>query len=104
MLQAKADHFRAFNEASLRSIEPAPIIQAKAAPLVQLAPQNGFAYSINTPSFYAGPQIIQARSLPFGAIQFASDGQPQDTPEVALAKAEHFKLVEEQKARIAAAQ
>lgn len=104
VLQAKAEHFRAFNEASLRSAEPTPITQARAAPIVQLAPQNGFAYTFNTPSFYAAPQVIQARSLPFTTIQFGIDGQPQDTAEVALAKAEHFKLVEEQKARIATAQ
>lgn len=68
-----------------------------------MTPQTAFTYTINTPTFYSSPQLISARSLPF-TLQFASDGQPQDTPEVALARAEHFKAVEEQKARLAAAQ
>jgi len=110
--QAKAEHFRAFNEASLRAAaepddehqqqqqqhqQPAQILALSSAP-------GAFSYSFNTPTFYTGPQLIAARSLPF-AIQLNNNNNgPQDTPEVAQAKIEHFKAVEEQKARIAAAQ
>lgn len=106
--QAKAEHFRAFNEASLRAAaEPDnehQIAAAQPAQILALSSGPGaFSYSFNTPTFYAGPQLIAARSLPF-AIQLNNNNGPQDTPEVAQAKAEHFKAVEEQKARIAAAQ
>lgn len=109
--QAKAEHFRAYNEASLRAAaEPdndQPIANAQPAQILALHTASGpgaFSYSFNTPTFYTGPQLIAARSLPF-AIQFNNNNQgPQDTPEVAQAKAEHFQAVEEQKARIAAAQ
>lgn len=109
--QAKAEHFRAYNEASLRAAaEPdndQPIATAQPAQILALHTASGpgaFSYSFNTPTFYTGPQLIAARSLPF-AIQFNNNNQgPQDTPEVAQAKAEHFQAVEEQKARIAAAQ
>lgn len=85
--QAKAEHFRAFNVASLRAAaepenESAPQqitqITAAAAPASVAQPQllavrtseapNAFSYSFNTPTFYNGPQLIAARSLPF-AIQ-----------------------------------
>lgn len=120
--QAKAEHFRAFNEASLRAAAepenqpPTPqVAQITAtAPQPQIlavrtsAAPGAFSYSFNTPTFYNGPQLIAARSLPF-AIQLNNQNNnlnngPQDTPEVALARAEHLKAVEEQKARIAAAQ
>lgn len=123
--QARAEHLRAFNEASLRAAaesenQPAQQITAAAAPAtnsqqilaVRTSPTSGaFSYSFNTPAFYNGPQFIAARSLPF-AIQLNNNQNnnnnfnngPQDTPEVALARAEHLQAVEEQKARIAAAQ
>lgn len=122
--QAKAEHFRAFNEASLRAAaepENQPPVPATAQQVTQItanAPQpqilavrtsaapGAFSYSFNTPTFYNGPQLIAARSLPF-AIQLNNQNNnngPQDTPEVALARAEHLQAVEEQKARIAAAQ
>lgn len=125
--QAKAEHFRAFNEASLRAAaEPEnqpPATAQQVAQITAAAPQpqilavrtsaapGSFSYSFNTPTFYNGPQLIAARSLPF-AIQLNSQNNnnnnlnngPQDTPEVALAREEHLKAVEEQKARIAAAQ
>lgn len=114
--QAKAEHFRAFNEASLRAAaEPenqqqqqqqvAQISATGPAPVLALrsSPPGSFSYSFNTPTFYNGPQIVAARSLPF-AIQLNNENGPQDTEEVQQARAEHFKAVEEQKARIAAAQ
>lgn len=139
--QAKLEHFRAFNEASLRAAaepedEPAQqvaqITTNAAAQQFTAQPQilavrtsatpGAFSYSFNTPTFYNGPQIIAARSLPF-AFQLNDNSNqnqhhnnnnnhsndnlnngPQDTPEVAQAKAEHFRIHEEQKARIAAAQ
>lgn len=122
--QAKSEHFRAFNEASLRAAaepenppQPQQVAQiTAAAPQPQIlavrtssgAPGAAFSYSFNTPTFYNGPQLIAARSLPF-SIQLNNQNNnlnngPQDTPEVALARAEHLQAVEEQKARIAAAQ
>lgn len=105
--QAKAEHFRAFNEASLRAAaepdneqqqqQPAQILALSSAP-------GAFSYSFNTPTFYTGPQLIAARALPFTIQLNNNNNGPQDTPEVAQAKIEHFKAVEEQKARIAAAQ
>ncbi|XP_055323560.1 cuticle protein 6-like [Sitodiplosis mosellana] len=101
--QAKAEHFRAFNEASLRAAaEPDNEQPAQILAISSSAP-GAFSYSFNTPTFYAGRQLIAARSLPF-AIQLNNNNGPQDTPEVQQARAEHFKAVEEQKARIAAAQ
>lgn len=135
---AKAEHFRAFNEASLRAAAEPDTQQNSAGQITAAAPQpqilavrtsgpGAFSYSFNTPAFYNGPQLIAARSLPF-ALQLngnnnnnnnnninnnnnnnnsngnGNNNGPQDTPEVALAKAEHLKAVEEQKARIAAAQ
>lgn len=123
--QAKAEHFQAYNEAALRAAAE-PEINAVAAPVAQFAsaaqfapaqilavrsaPITGapasFSYSFNTPltlpqfiqtpQLVAGP-VITARSAPY------NNAVPQDTPEVAIAKAEHFQAVEEQKARIAAA-
>lgn len=106
--QAKAEHFRAFNEASLRSAEAdgQPMAaQLTAAPIVALrsAIPGSFAYTINTPTYFAGPQFIGAHSLPFTFQLNNNNAQPIDTPEVAQAKADHFRAVEEQKARIAAA-
>lgn len=111
--QAKVEHFRAFNEASLRAAaepeNPQQVTQITAAQpqllAVRTSPQGSFSYSFNTPTFYNGPQLIAARSLPF-TLQLNNNNNngPQDTPEVALAKAEHLQAVEEQKARIAAAQ
>lgn len=105
--QAKAEHFRAYNEASLRAAAEPENPQQIAAPqptIIALRPASPgtFSYSFNTPAFYNGPQLIAARSFPI-PTPYNNNG-PQDTPEVALAKAEHFKAVEEQKARIAAAQ
>lgn len=118
--QARAEHLRAFNEATLRAAtdsenQSAPQM-ANGQPqilAVRTSPTSGaFSYSFNTPTYYNGPQFIAARSLPF-SIQLDNNQHnnnnnlnngPQDTPEVALARAEHFKAVEEQKARIAAAQ
>lgn len=109
--QAKAEHFRAFNEASLRAAAepenpPAQQVAQIAAPAPQQqilavpATSGAFSYSFNTPTFFNGPQLIAARSLPF-AIQLNSQNNnnnnnnlnngPQDTPEVALARAEHLK-------------
>lgn len=110
--QAKAEHFRAYNEASLRAAaepeNPQPTILAAPQPTILALRQAGpgtFSYSFNTPTFYNGPQLLtQGRSLPFPIPTPYNNNGPQDTPEVALAKAEHFKAVEEQKARIAAAQ
>lgn len=108
--QAKAEHFRAFNEASLRAAaEPdneQPIAAAQPAQILAISSSapGAFSYSFNTPAFYNGPQLIAARALPF-AIQLNNNNNgPQDTPEVQQARAEHFQAVEEQKARIAAAQ
>lgn len=125
--QAKADHFRAYNEASLRAAaepeNPQQVTQITAAQPQMLAVRTSapgsFSYSFNTPTYYNGPQLIAARSLPF-AFQLNNNNNdndnnnnniinsinngPQDTPEVALARAEHLQAVEEQKARIAAAQ
>lgn len=129
--QAKAEHFRAYNEASLRAAaepeNPTQLTQIAAAQpqivAVRTSAPGSFSYSFNTPTYYNGPQVIAARSLPF-AIQLNNNNDnsnnnninnnnnnneddsngPQDTPEVALARAEHLKAVEEQKARIAAAQ
>lgn len=113
--QAKAEFLRAFNEASLRAAaEPenppqqqqpvAQIATAAPAPVLALrsSPAGSFSYSFNTPTFYNGPQIVAARAVPY-AIQLNENGV-QETPEVQQARAEHFKAVEEQKARIAAAQ
>lgn len=110
--QAKAEHFRAYNEASLRAAaepeNPQPTILAAPQPTILALRPAGpgtFSYSFNTPTFYNGPQLLtSARSLPFPIPTPYNNNGPQDTPEVALAKAEHFKAVEEQKARIAAAQ
>lgn len=117
--QAKAEHYRAFNEASLRAAAepenqstlqvaaPAPQQQQQQQQILAVPATTGaFSYSFNTPTFFNGPQLIAARSLPF-AIQLNNQNNnngPQDTPEVALARAEHLQAVEEQKARIAAAQ
>lgn len=112
--QAKAEHFRAYNEASLRAAAEPENPQQLAAPqptilALRTAAPGAFTYSFNTPAFYDGVHIPQqfvtaARSLPFPSSNSYNNNGPQDTPEVALAKAEHFKAVEEQKARIAAAQ
>lgn len=76
-----------------------PIDNPAPQPILALRSNPGaFSYTINGPSgFFAAPQLIAARSLPF-SLQL-----PQDTPEVAQAKLEHFQAVEEQKSRIAAA-
>lgn len=118
---ARAEHLRAFNEASLRAAaEPENQSNPQVAQISATATQpqllavrtssapGAFSYSFNTPTFYNGPQLIAARSLPFN-LPFNNQNNnnnngPQDTPEVALARAEHLQAVEEQKARIAAAQ
>lgn len=108
--QARAEHLRAYDEASLRAAaEPenqqvAQLTAAQPILAVHTTAPGSFSYSFNTPSFYSGPQLIAARSLPFTLYNNNFNNGPQDTPEVAQAKAEHFKAVEEQKARIAAAQ
>ncbi|XP_031618491.1 adult-specific rigid cuticular protein 15.7-like [Contarinia nasturtii] len=115
--QAKAEHFRAFNEASLRAAaepeNPPQITQIAAAQppqilAVRTSAPGSFSYSFNTPAF--GPPQLIARTVPLNQLAILNDNNndnnngPQDTPEVALAKIEHLKAVEEQKARIAAAQ
>lgn len=101
VIQAKAEHFRAFNEASRRydNDNNKPI----AAPIVALrsAAPGSFSYTINTPKLFADPQFIVARSLPFTFQLNNPSPYPIDTPEVAQAKLQHLKAVEEQKARIA---
>lgn len=57
--------------------------------------QETFSYTVNTPSddtWHTSQRLMDTQNL-----------GPRDTPEVTLAKLEHFKAVEEQKARIAAA-
>lgn len=104
VIQAKAEHFRAFNEASRQS-DNENNNQPIAAQIVALrsATPSSFSYTFNTPTFFAGPQLIAARSLPFTFQLNNASPYPIDTPEVAQAKIQHFKAVEEQKARIAAA-
>lgn len=106
VIQAKAEHFRAFNEASRRSDNDNSNNQPIAAPYVALrsAAPGSFSYTINTPTLFAGPQLITSRSLPFTLqLNNPSPYYPIDTPEVAQAKIQHLKAVEEQKSRIAAA-
>lgn len=98
VIQARAEHLRAFNEASRRSDNDNN--QAIAAPIDALrstAP-GSFSYTI-------GPQLLAARSLLPFTFQLNNNASPYpiDTPEVAQAKNQHLKAVEEQKARIAAA-
>lgn len=124
--QAKAEHIRAYNEAALRAAAEPEIQTVAADPVAQFAPAQilalrsaplavapgSFSYSFNTPLAYpnfiqtpqlvAAPAVITARAGPL-AVQVNNDAVPQDTPEVAVAKAEHLQAVEEQKARIAAA-
>lgn len=116
--QAKIEHERAFNEAALRaaaSPETPAVVAAPAVPVAAPTPVialrtalPAFSYAFNTPTWigagtqFAGP-IIAARASPI-VIQLGPDGAPIDTPEVAQARAEHLRLVEEQKERIARAQ
>lgn len=102
----------AFNEAAIRAAaepEIRPIAQIAPTQVVELhsTSPGSFSYTINTPpgiaSSWFGTPVISARTVPI-ALQLARNTGPQDTPEVALAKTEHFRAVEEQKARIAATQ
>lgn len=105
VIQAKAEHFRAFNEASRRSDNENINDQPIAAQIVALPSDTpgSYSYTINLPTFFPGPQLIAARSLPFRFQLNNASPYPIDTPEVAQAKIQHFKAVEEQKARIAKA-
>lgn len=98
VIQAKAEHFLAFNEASRRS-DNANNDQPIDTPIVaSRSTAPAFSYTFNTPTLFAGPKLI-----PF-TFQLKNDSPyPIDTPEVAQAKTQHLKAVEEQKARIAAA-
>lgn len=100
--QAKLEHFRLYNEAALRAAASPEII----APIAIRTAPNTFSYSYGStaPSGFVVPQLIAARALPISSPVVFANGVPQDTPEVAQAKFEHLQKVEEQKARIAAAQ
>lgn len=115
--QAKAEHIRAYNEAASRAAANPEVSVGPIATFSQVAPAQvlalrsapgSFAYTINTPtgissSWLASPQLIGSPIIAARSLQLVN-GEPQDTPEVARAKAEHLQAVEEQKARIAAAQ
>lgn len=122
--QAKAEHYRAYNEAALRAAEApeTPVVAFAPAPTVFAAPQapllafrseapTSFSYATNInghalaapayprATFYqAGPAAYAA--APIGFAPGSSD--PIDTPEVAAARAEHFAAVQRQKALIGA--
>lgn len=110
VMLARAEHFKAVEEAKLRSTI-IPI--APAAPLLLKASVPfGYAYNFHTPTFaysvgnpffpYNFQAPLNARfATPFLA---RSINFPEQSPEVIKATAEHFAAVEEQKARIAAAQ
>lgn len=144
--QAKADHFKAIDEAKARNdAAPEPAIEAESAELekpalisspalIQLksdlapAPLAYSSYSIQAPSYaysvgspyyyshmpyasyhqYATPLLARAGAYPYLTPIIARSAEPtiealpepvQDTPEVAQAKVDHFKAVEEAKAR-----
>lgn len=109
---AKVEHARAFNEAALRAaaapeVPVAAPIAATAAPVLAVRSWPGFSYTINGPSWIAAaPQLVSAplvRVAP-APVQLAANGVVLDTPEVVSARAEHLRLVEEQKERIARAE
>lgn len=107
---AKVEHARAFNEAAIRAAASpeipvaAPVVPivATPAPVIAVRSWPGFSYAINAPTWVA-PRFIST-PLTAAPIQLAANGVVLDTPEVAAAKAEHLRLVEEQKERIAKAE
>lgn len=109
---AKVEHARAFNEAALRAaaspeVPVAAPIAATAAPVLAVRSWPGFSYAINGPTWIAAaPQLVSAplvRAAP-ATVQLTANGVVLDTPEVVSARAEHLRLVEEQKQRIARAE
>lgn len=113
VMLARAEHLKAVEEAKLRSTI-IPI--APAAPITPLLLKSsapfGYAYNFHTPTFAYSvgsplfPYNFQAPlNARFATPFFArSVNFPDQTPEVIKATAEHLAAVEEQKARIAAAQ
>lgn len=107
---AKAEHTRAYNEAALRAAAAPEIpevvpVAATPAPIVAVRSWPSFSYAYNAPTWIA-PQIVSAplvRTVPAN-IQLGANGVVLETPEVAEARKEHLRLVEEQKERIARAQ
>lgn len=114
---AKIEHARAYNEAALRAAAapevpvpaepvaatPAPVVASTTAPVVALRSWSDFSYAFNTPTWIAaGPQLVRVAS-PIAPVQLAANGVVLDTAEVASARVEHLRLVEEQKERIAKA-
>lgn len=129
--QARAEHIQAYNEAAIRAaaapespalriaaipaLAPAQYVAVRAAEapaqLVQFRSDlpASFSYSTSINGQGIAAPLLQ-RTAVFAPQYIASpvpvynNGEPQDTPEVAAAKALHLQAVEEQKARIAAAQ
>lgn len=104
---AKVEHARAFNEAALRAAAApeipvvAPIVPiATPAPVLAVRSWPGFSYAIDAPTWIA-PRLIAPLAEP---IKLTESGSIKDTPEVEAARAEHLRLVEEQKERIAKAE
>lgn len=113
---AKAEHARVFNEAALRAAAApevpvaAPIVPiATPAPVVAVRAWPGFSYAYNEPAWIA-PRLVAAPLAPLAPlapaapIRLAANGVVLDTPEVEAARAEHLRLVKEQKERIAKAE
>lgn len=129
--QARAEHIQAYNEAAIRAaaapespalriaaipaLAPAQFVAVRAAEapaqLVQLRADSPASFSYSTSingQGFAAPLLqrtaVFAPQYVAGPVPIYNNGEPQDTPEVAAAKALHLQAVEEQKARIAAAQ
>lgn len=103
---ARNEHIRAFDEALTRANaeKESNKNNNRASRLLGIDTNPNaetFSYTINTPADQTWPATQNMVSLPLRSLQLSETG-PQDTPEVALAKLEHLRAVEDQKALIAA--